>query len=201
MKRAIAIAVALAVVATAAFAGGNIQHKVAIHLKAHPTSCATGYPSFGSCSDIAFTVGSCGDLDALPVFFDLTEYTMVEAGLTWPADWGTMSWVRCRGDAAAGDIVDPGDGTAISWTVCQTGWSVAPGYGWVTSTSPGMVCPVPNPATGDFGVVDCAPAPGPYYDYPLRYYCAGACGMIGDDPCVYVGPEGSSWGRIKSIFE
>ena len=32
-------------------------------------------------------------------------------------------------------------------------------------------------------------------------YCAGIGGMIGDDPCVVVGTEPSTWGEIKSMFK
>ena len=201
MMKALAIAVGLALVATAALGGSNPANKIAIHTKAHPTSCVTSYPGFSSCTDIEFVWTGVGDVDVMPVFFDLAAYTMTEFGLSWPPAWGSIGWVRCRGDYAVGSIIYTGDGTAITWGACQQGWSAAPGYGWLTATGAGMVCPIPNPATGDYGVADCAASPGPHYDYPLVVSCAGISGMIGDDPCRWVNGGLSSWGAIKTIFK
>ena len=46
MKKAMAIAVGLALVSTAALGGGNPANKMAIHVKAHPTTCGASYPGF-----------------------------------------------------------------------------------------------------------------------------------------------------------
>ena len=181
-------------------AGANEGVKLAIHVKSHPTSCASGYPSFTHCSQIAFTYDGGGDVDVLPVFFELREYYVVEFGLDWPWTWGSISWVRCKGDIAVGTIARPGEGTAIDWTTCQSGWSVAPGFGWLSVSGSGVVRAVPNPATGDYGVVDCTPD-DPVYDYPFgEPYGAGVGGAAGDDPCQIKGGSESSWGGIKSMF-
>jgi dipeptidyl aminopeptidase/acylaminoacyl peptidase len=42
---------------------------------------------------------------------------------------------------------------------------------------------MPNPTTGDYGVVDCAAEPGPYYDRPETTFAAGVGGTSGDNPC------------------
>jgi hypothetical protein len=198
---AVVVICALAIAATGApaLAGGNPANKIAIHLKAHPTSCTKGYPTFTKCENINTTWASLGDLDAMPVFYDLVGYSVTEFGLTWPWIWGSCSWIRCKGDIAVGTIYYPGDGTSIAWTTCQTGWGIAPGAGWLIATEPGMVCPIPYYATGDYGVVDCSPSPGPYYDYPVTVSCGGV-GMVGDDPCRAVATESSTWGEIKSMF-
>jgi hypothetical protein len=193
-----------------AFAGANVAHKLAIHVKAHPTSCTKVYPTFTVCSEIVATWPGLGDIDVMPVFYELAGFVLNETGLSWPeASWGSGAWVRCKGDAAVGAINHsagagfPNDvsGTAISWSTCQTAVGSAPGYCWLTALDPGVVCPEPNPATGDYGVVDCLPAPGPYYDWPIHVHCAGIGGMIGDDPCRPVSSEASTWGKIKVIFE
>ncbi|HVP58259.1 MAG TPA: DUF11 domain-containing protein [bacterium] len=181
----------------------NQNHKIAVHVKAHPTSCTKGYPAFTSCSQIQTTYAQSGDLDALPVFYDLTEYTLTEFGLEWPAAWGSCSFTRCKGDLAIGGIVHSGEGIAIAWTACQYGWAVAPGYAWLTATGAGRIGICPNPATGDFGVVNCAPEPGPYYDRPVAVSGAGVGGVPGDDPCPLTPPhvEGTTWGAIKAMFK
>jgi len=201
MKKVLVIAIALTFVATAVIAGGNPAHKVAIHVKAHPTSCTKSYPVFTSCSGIVHTWAAQGDLDVMPVFYDLASYSAIGFGLTWPAEWLTMSWTRCKGDLAVGGISNPGDGTGITWTVCQTSWSIALGAGWLYASGAGSVCPIPDPATGDIGVVDCAPSPGPYLDYPMCLSCAGIGGVIGDDPCRPTATQPSTWGEIKSMFK
>jgi len=212
MKKVLVIAIALTFALTAcAFAGANPVGKIAIHAKAHPTSCTKGYPVFVDCNSIVETWAPLGDVDVMPVFYDLTQYTVVETGLLWPeADWYSASWIKCKGDIAVGSIthsVDAGfpqdvSGTAIAWTTCQTGTIVAPGFAWLAPTTAGYVCPVPNPATGDYGTVDCAPEPGPYYDLAYCVGCAGFGGFIGDDPCnLPSATEPSTWGEIKSIFK
>jgi hypothetical protein len=167
----------------ALLAGPNANHKIAIHVKSHPTSCAKGYPSFTGCDQIVTTWKGSGDIDIMPVFYDLTEFTVVEFGLMWPAEWYSMSWVRCKGDLAVGGVGLPGEGTAIAWSTCQKSWAANPGFGWLIAPTPGRVYAVPNPATGDYGVVDCSSSPGPYYDYPIYTTYSGICGLMGDNPC------------------
>jgi hypothetical protein len=203
MKKVLVIAIALTFALSVTALAGNGHNpiiKIGMHTKAHPTSCTKGYPVFTSCSNIITTTALC-EFDVMPVFFDLVEVTVTEFGLTWPAEWGTMSWVRCKGTIAVGGILNPGEGTAISFQTCQYSWSIAPGYGWLIATGPGTVTPIPYFATGDYGVVDCQPSPGPYYDYPVCIFSAGACGLTGDDPCFPTAVEPSTWGSIKSMFE
>jgi hypothetical protein len=208
--RSLLIGLAVAVLAPAilvaglcgsALAGANDQVKLAIHAKAHPTSCTVNYPNFTHCSQITSTYPGSGDVDILPVFFDLKEYTVTEFGLEWPPAWGSMSWVRCRGTVAVGTVIRSGDGTAIAWSGCQRGWSIVPGYGWLAANTPGVIRPVPNPATDEYGVVDCEPSPGPYQDFPAAEPCgAGIGGAVGDDPCGGGGGNLSTWGEINSMF-
>jgi len=206
MKKVLVIAIALTLVITAAALAGPGQNpltKIAIHAKAYPTTCKQ-IPTFADCHGIVTTLaGSGGNVNVIPVLFDIASYTVAEFGMTWPAEWGTMSWLRCKGNIAIGTIMNPGDGTAISWSVCMAGWSVAPGLGWLTPTGPGIVSPIPNPATGDMGVVDCTPTSqgGPYYDHPMCVFSAGIDGMTGDDPCEETATEQSTWGSIKGMFE
>jgi hypothetical protein len=201
MRKAIVICVALVFIATAGSAGSNPLNKMAIHVKSHPTSCTEGYPSFGDCSSIQSTYAGCGDIDVIPVLFDLMEFTSVEFGLSWWHDPSlTMQWTRCEGDGAIGTITNSGDGTVVTWMTCQTAYSVAPGYGWLAVSGPAYVHPIPNPSTHACGVIDCSPPPGPYYDYPISVYGAGVCGMIGDDPCAPDASKPSTWGAIKALM-
>jgi uncharacterized repeat protein (TIGR01451 family) len=188
--------------------GNNPLNKIAIHVKAHPTSCTQSYPAFNGCDAITWTYAGGGDIDIMPVFFDLAAYTQVEASVTWPeAAWGAGSWVRCKGDAAVGVLQHSADnsaedpltrGFAISWSACQNRWSAAPGYCWLHASTPARICPTPNPQTGDLGVLDCSAR----RDFPMMTFCAGVLGGYGDYPCG--GPQGvqpTTWGSIKAIFK
>ena len=215
MKKILVIAIALTfALSFAAFAGQNHLSKVAVHVKAHPTSCTKAYPVITTCTGIVFTWAPLGDLDAMPIFYDLVAYTVVETGLQWPeAAWGSGSWVKCKGDIAVGVIQHTAvpevpaetegatNGTAVAWSTCQYTWGVLPGFVWLAATTPGKICPVPNPRTGDYGFVDCTPTPGPYYDRPFCISCAGIGGLIGDDPCRPTATDESTWGQIKSMFK
>jgi hypothetical protein len=208
MKKVLVLAIALTLALTvAAMAGQNPLNKIAVHVKAHPTSCTKAYPTFALCSSIVYTYAAGGDVDVMPVFFDLTNYTVVECGLIWPEGvWGSGSWVRCKGDVSVGSIAHSADqvaqdpatrGTAIAWSLCQTGFSNAPGYCWLAVTTAGRVCPAPDPPTGDMGVVDC----NSIYEHPVQTYCAGIMGAAGDNPCLTSAVEQSTWGQIKSVFK
>jgi hypothetical protein len=200
--------VALVVALTGtAMAGANANGKIAVHIKAYPTSCTKGYPTFTSCSQIRTTY-SGGDAHVMPVFYDLAEYTAVEVGLNFAA-YCSNSWVKCKGDMSVGIIIRSADaadqpvdrrGTYVSWNTCQNSWAVAPGYLWTCSSSPSRFCPAPNPATGKFGFEDCASVPGPSYDDPVLVSCGGMQGAVGDDPCGPTDTEPTTWGAIKSIF-
>jgi hypothetical protein len=203
IMRALVIVIALVLAASAAFAGlgRNPLNKIAIHVKTHPTSCTDGYPSFPGCFSIQQTYGGCGEVDVMPVFYDLYEFKSVEFGLRlWNDPSLSIFWTRCKGDAAVGTISRSGDGTVITWTTCQRTYSVAPGYGWLTVNEREFVCPVPNPVTLKCGVTDCQSAPGPYFDWSEEYSCAGICGSVGDDPCRPDAADKTSWGAIKAIF-
>jgi uncharacterized repeat protein (TIGR01451 family) len=179
----------------------NSINKIAVHLKAHPTSCTKNYPAFANCGMMNTTYPGCGDVDAMPVFYDLAEITVVEFGLIWPAEWGTCSFTRCKGTIAVGGIELPGDGIAVAWSQCQYDWAIAPGVAWFVAGGPGLVTPIANPATGDMGVVNCAPSPGPYYDYPMAIAAGGVCGEIGPDPCYPTKLQPATWGSIKAMFK
>jgi len=212
MKKVLLIVVALTFVLTAvAFAGGNALHKVAIHVKAHPTTCKQ-IPVFTTCTAIVFTYANTGDIAAIPVFYDLAGFKLNELGMSWPeALWGSASWFKCKGDVAVGMIThtavpeNPAEtlaqtnGTAIAWATCQNTWASAPGYAYLAAYDPGMICPVPNPVTHMMGVTDCSA--DALYDPPYCVSCAGVGGMVGDDPCRPTAVEPSTWGEIKSIFK
>ncbi|MFH1219671.1 MAG: FlgD immunoglobulin-like domain containing protein [Candidatus Eisenbacteria bacterium] len=179
----LALAFAVGTATAPAFAGQNLGCKIAIHLKAHPTSCTKSYPAFTACEGINETWVPTGDVDAMPVFYDLASYTTHEFGLTWPIEWGSGSWTRCKGDIAVGGILYSGEGTAIAWTTCQYGWGLATGYIWLAATGPGYVTPVANPATNQLDVVDCDFVTGPYQDFPILISSGGVGGLTGDEPC------------------
>jgi hypothetical protein len=212
MKKVLVLAIALTLaLSVAVMAGNNPLVKVAVHVKAHPTSCTKSYPTFPTCSSIVYTYAGLGDIDAMPVFFDLTGFIVNEVGLLWPeATWGSASWTKCKGDLAIGSIThslndplqDNTCGVAIAWSLCQNAYSSAPGFAWLAATTPGRICPGPSGNGGAWGVVDCLPDPGPYYDTPIAGYCAGVGGMLGDNPCIPpVATEQSTWGQIKSVFK
>jgi len=195
------VALVIFMLSVPAFAGGNTGCKIAVHVKAHPTSCAKGYPVFRNCLDINTTYPGLGDIDLMPVVYDLFEYTAVEFGLQFD-DGCTMSWVRCKGDFEVGRIgTESPSGTAIYWLTCQRTWAVAPGYGWCYASKPGLVCPVPNPATDRVGTLDCGASPGPYYDQVMFAGCAGIGGPFGDYPCGRLQAGPSTWGSIKALFQ
>lgn len=201
--RIIAIVLALVLVAGSALAGlgHNPVHKAAIHIKNHPTSCAVNYPTFANCVAIQHTYGGCGDVDVMPVFFDLSEFTSVDFGLTWWINPSlSMVWTRCLGAGAVGTISHSGDGTVITWGACQQAYSVAPGYGWLSVSGPEIIYPDRNPVTLRCGVTDCQPSPGPYFDSSSQYSAGGICGIVGDDPCTPVGTRHSTWGAIKAML-
>ncbi|MFH1219275.1 MAG: hypothetical protein V1694_02335 [Candidatus Eisenbacteria bacterium] len=179
-----AVTAILIITPAATLAGGNSGHKIAVHVLPHGGHSCKSLPTFTECDSIVTTYPDSGDVDVFPVFYGLTEYTAVEFALSWPAEWGTCSYATCTQTLNIGSIANPGDGIASAWTTCQTGWSVVPGFGWLYATGPGMVSIVPNPATDDYGTVDCASSPGPYHDPPDSVYSAGVGGMEGDDPCA-----------------
>jgi len=189
----------VSVLVTSVLAGGSPSGKVAIHVKAHGTPCGANFPVFTTCSDIRTSYQGCDEIDAVVVFFNLTEYTAVEFGLMWPQQWASGTWVQCNGDAVSGYIEMPGDGILISWSTCQRTWAAAPGYAWLLAATPGWITIVRDPATAFVGTTDCSSSPGPQQHWVLGTCAAGACGRFGSNPC-YEAIEPATWGTIKGMF-
>jgi hypothetical protein len=175
----------------------NATHKIAIHVTEHESrTCSKNFPAIESCSDIETTFQQCADIDVFPVFFDLSNVTAVQHGLTWPSEWYSCAYTKCAGDLTLGDIVNPGDGVAYSWFECQYEQTVVAGYGWLLAGAPGKICIAVNPATGAAGTSNC----DFMEDFPLVMFCAGACGELGDDPCESTRTVPTTWGTIKAMF-
>ena len=170
-------------VAAPSSAGPNSYHKVAVHVIPHGVNCKS-LPGFARCSDIRTSYAGTGDIDVVPVFFDLKGCLVAEFGLTWPAEWGSCAYVSCIEGVAVGGIVSPGDGVATAWQECRNDWSISPGYGWLDATGPGRVSLVPNPKTNWIGVVDCGEPAKRGYDWPAATFSAGVGGLAGEDPCA-----------------
>jgi hypothetical protein len=194
----IALVVALAWV-DSSLAGANPYYQIAVHVRQHDARGCRGFPVLRSCVDISTTYPGCGDIDVMPVFFYLIEYTGVEFGMTWPIEWGSMSWIRCAGDVDDGSIINPGDGTRVVWNACQTTWVMAPGFGWVVSSGAGRVCIVEHPATWSLCVYDCYSEWYARSDSPHGLWCAGVCGEHADAPCLPA-TEPTTFGSIKALF-
>jgi uncharacterized repeat protein (TIGR01451 family) len=154
--------------------------KVAIHVVADGTSCKS-LPSFDYCASINTTYIGTGDVDIIPVFFDLVNYSAVEFGLSWPPDWGTCSFVPCGTGTVLGSICNPGDGIVMVWPTCQNGYSVPVGYGWLTARSSGRVDLIDSPwSLGHrIGFTDC----GQTFYPPVVTFSAGIGWIEGDEPC------------------
>ena len=165
-----------------AWAGPNYYHKVAVHVVPHGVNCKS-LPGFARCSDMTTSYAGTGDIDVVPVFFDLKECLAAEFGLTWPPEWGTCAYVSCIEGVAVGGIVNPGDAVVTAWHDCRTDWSISPGYGWLDATGPGRLSLVPSPKTNWIGVVNCGAPRERGYDWPAAIFSAGVGGIAGDDPC------------------
>jgi hypothetical protein len=199
MTRILGTVLALALVLTAsAYGGANEGHTVAIHVISHgSTTCTKGFPAIDDCEDVVYEYESCDDIDVFPVFLDLSGVTGIQYGLTWPSAWGSCAYTACVGDFTIGDIEDPGDGIAHSWSECQNVSIVVAGYGWLSPSGSGLVCPTLNPRTYKIGTSDCDFVEDSAYET----YCAGVCGGDGEDPCPYpTGRNPSTWGKIKRMF-
>ena len=189
MRKATALAViSSAMLAAAAgsvvLAGPNANHKIAVHVASHGVSCKS-LPTFTDCSEIVTTYAGTGDIDVIPVFYDLAGVTVLEYGLTWPAEWGTCAYTQCWGELTVGTIVYPGDGIATTTPLCDYSWSISAGVGWLAATGPGDVSIVPDPPTEDMGAVDCNPNERlRVHDWPACTFPARVGGGSGDDPCA-----------------
>jgi len=179
----------------------NADHKLAIHVKPHGTTC-DAMPGFTACGDIVTTLNGCGDIDFIPVFFDLNEVTGIEFALTWPAEWGSCAFTACYYDTRAGGITNPGDYVSLGWSTCQRTWSIAPGYGWLAPSGPGLINPLPGGPNHSMGVWNCEQGLGlPWRDSPSVVYRAGVCGEIGDTPSGTMSTKPTTWGAIKAMFK
>jgi hypothetical protein len=197
MKRIGVIGVVCVVLlAGAAFAANNPMAKVAVHVKDHNSKqgCAA-LPAIEACEDINTTYAQ-HSFDAFPVFFDLVEYQGVEYGMCWP-DWAySAAWTQCA-DLVIGEISWPGDGISQTWTECHGEAIVITGWAWLYADGPGLVAVCDHPISGATLILDCASG----LDEPIGNYPAGVFGAEGEDPCVPVMIEPTTWGAIKGIFE
>jgi hypothetical protein len=195
MKRVLVIAVALTLALSAvAFAGANVDGKVAVHVRAHNAKAGCTV-TITSCIDIVTTEPGYS-VDAFPIYFDLVEYVGCAYGLCWPTWTYSAAWNNCS-DLVIGSVNWPGDGAAHTWVACMPGPVMVPSYIWLYADGPGMICPCPHPEIGEIQILDCAEG----IDWPICVFCAGVYGAVGDDPCDPTGTEVSSWGEIKSMFE
>ena len=185
MTKAVAgLALLTLLAATSAYTGQNRYSKVAVHIEAHdPTRGCVDLPDLQYCSDIVYTYLDCGEIDVFTVFFDMYGCRALEHGLEWPAEWGSGVYTHC-GELAIGNIRNPGDGIAVSWTTCQMRHYIIPGWLRLNATTPGLISPIPNPATSKIAVAGC----DFQEDEPWLVFCGGACGAHGDPPCGYEWP-------------
>lgn len=192
-KSALPACLLLILLAAQATAGAN--HKIAVHVLPHANRNCNSLPGIQGCNDIKYTHDGCGDVDVFPVAYDLSGVTAVEVGLTWPDSWGSCAFTPCGFDLLMSEIVYPGDWLSGAWTECQYVRAVVVGFGWLAPTSGGRICPSPNPL-GFMGVTDCE-------FIQLEFaaaYCAGVCGMDGENPCGGGVSEDKTWGSIKSMY-
>ncbi len=201
MKRQISIMLLLVlIITTSALAGKNSDYKFSIHIMQHEArTCSTNIPVITDCSEIVTSYLGCGEFDAFPVFYQLTEVNRIEYGLNWPSSWGTCVYTSCAGDNMIGDIVSPGDGMVHEWNDCQEVWSVVAGYAWFSAPSvPGIIVPTVSSVSGAFGATDCDGS----RDLAIGIASSGVCGIPGDDACTCGCPvEPSTWSAIKVLFE
>lgn len=175
------------------------EGKAAVHVLPRDASrsCTENFPQVDFCEDIRSTEAAC-EVDFFPVFFGLDEFRGFEYGLTWPAEWGSISFVSCS-DIAVGEVVQPGDGIVQTWSECRTGNLTLTGYGRIDATGPGLIEVVAHPEFGGPKVVTCR-----YGSYDaIMSFKGGVCGAVGDEPCP-TGPQDVrpvTWGAIKAMFK
>jgi hypothetical protein len=213
--RAIGVVVVALIIglATACFAGKtagrvgdtftqNAQYKIALHLEAQAVrTCTKGMPVLSTRGDLVHTWAGYANLDVFLVVFQYDEVTAVQFGLAWPGAWGSAATTHC-GEFNVGNIVNPGDGMAVSWSICQTPssqggtrpdfWPVA--WSWILPASDAEIALEENPATGKIGITDCA-----YLEYdPDSVFFAGINTVPYEGPFVATQP--TTWGDIKAMF-
>jgi len=170
----------------------------AVHVlpRAAHRSCTENFPEIDFCEEICWTEAAC-EVDVFPVFFGLDEMKGLEYGLTWPEEWGSISFTSCS-DMTIGSIVHPGDGISQTWSECRTDNIVFTGYASIDATGPGVIEVIAHPENGGPKVVTCH-----YGSYTTMYsFSGGACGAEGEEPCPG-GPqnvEPVTWGAIKAMF-
>jgi uncharacterized repeat protein (TIGR01451 family) len=166
------------VLASYAHAGMNPDGKVAVHVLSHENrTCGKAFPVIAYCGEIVTTYGDCGDVDFFPVFFGLTGYTGVHYGLLWPGS-GSCFFTSCS-DLVIGQIELSGDGIAQAWTDCHMEAAVIPGWGWIATEEPGLICVDVHPGNNTLEIIDC----NFEEESPRMSFCAGVCGEAGMDPC------------------
>lgn len=197
MRKIIGImAMVLLLLSTGAPAGDNPDTKVAVHVRTHDAELGCDFGTINDCHDIVVTEPG-NNVDAFPVFFDVTEFLGCEYGMWWPLWTYSAAFTNCA-DFVSGSIAWPGDGASHTWTACQTGsWVCVPSYIWLYADGPGMICVIPHPVSGVLGVRDCAEG----FDAAFFTCCAGVYGYVGDDPCPAVGEMRSTWGKVKELFD
>jgi hypothetical protein len=161
-------------------APGSSKVKIAVHVMAHAPG-PTKAPVFTKSGQIVPSYPGTGEIDFIPVIYNLDGYLRLEFGLTWPEEWGSCQFTVSAGDIWAGGITEPGEGIMIGWGSCQRTWSVSAGYGRLVATGPGRICPIPNPTSRRLGTVNCA-SPEAAFDSAQGVYCAGVGGAPGDRP-------------------
>jgi uncharacterized repeat protein (TIGR01451 family) len=176
---------------------GNPGAKAAVHVLPHlDRTCGRDFPAINTCTDIVYETQAL-DVDAFPVFFNLSEYRAVEYGMSWPGNLSCL-FTACS-DLEIDNIVNSGDGIAQAWTVCQPGPIAIPGWAWIESDVAGQICLVDHPEVWAIRVRDCRQVTE--LDHPDPVFCAGIGGADGENPCGYpTASEPSTWGGIKSLF-
>jgi hypothetical protein len=199
MRRILLIAFCFVLLlSTAVLAGYNPNGKVAIHVRAHSAKAGCNYGTIIDCHDIVYTMTSA-EVDAFPVFFDLTEYRGCEYAITWPIGWGSAAFTSCS-DFVIGSITNRGQGASHTWTGdCKTGVMV-PSFLWLYTGSSGTICPVGHPQHGFIYTLDCHENKEAVWT--TRWGCAGINGAAGMDPCTDLEPvTPTTWSGIKTLFE
>ena len=199
MRKALLISFCLVcVLSAAAGAGNNPDAKVAIHVRVHNAKAGCTV-ALETCDDINTTEPGY-NVDAFPVFFDLTEYKGCAYALTWP-DWASSAAFTNCADFVIGGIVWPGPASyaAHTWIDCKSGICV-PAFLWLYADNPGEICAM-DPDEPELGleVLDCAEG----QDIPVAACCAGVYGAEGDDACncpAYNATLPTTWGEIKGLF-
>jgi hypothetical protein len=204
MTRAILVLICLTLLtSTGLLLAGNENAKVAVHLMPYDCDrrCNRKFPAINTCEEILTTYTGGVDIDFFPVFFNLVDYQAVEYAVEWPGSYSCL-FIDCS-DNNLCDIVWSGDGITQVWNECQPHTVCIPGWGWITVDTPGMVCVVPHPVTGEIATAACEYTRDPYVlDYPNASYCAGIFGVKGHNPCLPKAhaTAATTWGAIKHMF-